>query len=88
MIGMLEWGGSLTGLVGAYLLATNTPMSRYGWYFYLVANVATTMFAIGIDRYGLLVQQIGFCATSLYGIYRSRPSTLAEDHFIDENQKA
>lgn len=70
-IAILEWSGSLCGLTGAFLLATHSRLSRYGWVAFLVANIAMVGFAMGIGRYGLLVQQLGFMATSLLGIYRA-----------------
>lgn len=71
MITLLEWFGSISGLLGAFLLATHTRVSRYGWLAFLAANVAMIGFAFGIERYGLLVQQLGFMGTSLLGIYRA-----------------
>ncbi len=71
MLTTLEWAGSLLGLLGAYLLATHSRMSRYGWIAFLAANVAMIAFAIGIERYGLLVQQAGFMGTSLLGLRRA-----------------
>ena len=71
MLDLLEWTGSLCGLLGAFLLATNTRLSKYGWLAFLVANLALILFSLGIDRYGLLLQQVGFMATSLLGLYRS-----------------
>lgn len=71
MIDFLEWAGSLSGLAGAFLLATHTRFSRYGWLAFLAANLALIGFAIGIGRYGLLVQQVGFTATTLLGLYRA-----------------
>lgn len=71
MITFLEWCGSLTSLLGAFLLATHTPISRYGWLAFLAANIAMIGFAIGIDRHGLLLQQVGFTGTTLLGIYRA-----------------
>ena len=68
---IFEWSGSLCGLMGAFLLATHTRLSRYGWVAFFVANIAMVGFALGIERYGLLVQQIGFMATSLLGMYRA-----------------
>lgn len=67
----LEWAGSLLGLLGAFLLATHSRASRYGWVAFLAANVAMIAFAFGIDRYGLLVQQAGFMGTSLLGLRRA-----------------
>jgi len=71
VIDFLEWAGSLSGLLGAFLLATHTRVSRYGWLAFLAANLAMIGFAFGIGRYGLLVQQLGFMATSLLGIHRA-----------------
>lgn len=71
MITVFEWAGSLLGLLGAFLLATHSRVSRYGWVAFLAANLAMVAFAVGIDRYGLLLQQVGFTATSLLGLRRS-----------------
>jgi hypothetical protein len=71
MVTILEWSGSLLGLTGAFLLATHTQFSEYGWVAFLLANFAMIAFAVGIRRYGLLVQQIGFTATSVLGLYNA-----------------
>ncbi|MDM0067063.1 hypothetical protein [Variovorax sp. J31P207] len=68
---MLEWSGSLFGLTGALLLATNSRLSRYGWIAFLIANFCMLGFAIDDRHWGLLTQQAGFTATSLLGIVRS-----------------
>ena len=78
MIDLLEWVGSLTDLAGAFLLATHTRLSRFGWLAFLASNLALIGFFAGIERFGLLVQQLGFTATTLFGLYRAgfpfRPS--------------
>lgn len=66
-----EWAGSLLGLLGAFLLATNSSISCYGWVAFFLANIAMVIFAAGIRRHGLLIQQLGFTGTSLLGLYRS-----------------
>lgn len=71
MATVMEWAGCLIGLLGAFLLATNTRVSRYGWLAFLVANFCMIALAMMIDRYGLLIQQVGFTATSVLGLYRS-----------------
>lgn len=71
MIDALEIVGSASGLLGALLLAAHTRVSRYGWLAFLLANFALIGFAIGIERYWLLAQQLGFMLTSLLGLYRS-----------------
>jgi hypothetical protein len=71
LVDFLEWSGALLGLAGAFLLATHTRFSRYGWVMFLFANIALIGFALGLERYGLFLQQVGFMGTSLLGIYRS-----------------
>lgn len=71
MIDSLEAFGAIFGLLGAFLLATHTGISRYGWLAFLLANLALIGFSIGIERYWLLAQQLGFMLTSLLGLYRS-----------------
>ncbi len=66
-----EWTGCALGLIGAGLLALNTEASRYGWIAFLAANVAAAIFARRIRAYGLLLQQIGFFATSTLGFIRA-----------------
>lgn len=68
---MFEWAGCAAGLLGAFLLATNTRISRYGWVAFAVANVAMIVMATLNDLHGLLLQQLGFMATSLLGLYRA-----------------
>jgi hypothetical protein len=68
---VLEWTGCTLGLLGAFLLATNTSVSRYGWIAFLVANFAVIGFARGIRAHGLLVQQLGFMGTSILGLVRA-----------------
>jgi hypothetical protein len=67
----LEWTGCVLGLLGAFLLATNTSVSRWGWVAFLLANFAVIAFARRIRANGLLVQQLGFFATSSLGLYRA-----------------
>lgn len=71
MLTALEWIGCALGLLGAFLLATNSRFSKFGWLAFFAANVAMIGLALGIERNGLLVQQLGFLATSCLGIYRA-----------------
>lgn len=68
---ILEWTGCVFGLLGAFLLATNSKASRYGWWAFLAANIAMIGFAMNMQSYGLVVQQIGFMATSVFGLHRA-----------------
>jgi len=67
-----ECAGCVLGLLGAFLLATNTRFSPLGWISFLAANVAMITFAYGVGAHWLLWQQVGFTATSCLGLWRSR----------------
>jgi|GEM_PF-1997054 len=71
VIDVLEWVGTIFSLVGAFMLAVQIRISRYGWLAFFIANLAMIVFALGIQRYGLFVQQIGFMVSSLIGLYRT-----------------
>lgn len=68
---VFEWASTVTGLAGAYLLATNTRISRWGWFGFTLANVFAMTFALRAGHHGLFVQQLGFMGSSLLGMYRS-----------------
>jgi hypothetical protein len=68
---VVEWIGSFLGLLGAFLLATNSRVSRWGWGAFFVSNLLLVVLAVGISRWGLLTMQVGFLGTSILGIWRS-----------------
>ncbi len=67
----IEWAGSLTGLLGAWLLAINDPQwSGYGFVAFLVSNGFWIVLGLRKRLYGLLLMQAGFTGSSLLGIAR------------------
>jgi hypothetical protein len=84
MLTALEWSGSLLGLLGAYLLATHGRVSRYGWIAFLAANVVMMAFALGIERYGLLIQQVAGGFRALYCV----DMATAKDEHVDRGPAA
>lgn len=65
-----EWLGSLTGLLGAGLLATNSGIAGYGFVAFLLSNACWMWVGMRRQMPAMLVMQAGFTATSLLGIYR------------------
>lgn len=63
-----EWSGCALGLLGAFVLALNNRWSQWGWAAFLASNVAWISYAVSMEAYGLLLQQLGFTITSLIGI--------------------
>jgi len=66
----IEWLGSITGLIGAFLVATHSQYADYGFIFFLLSNILFIRFAVQGKHTGLLVMQLGFTLTSLIGIYQ------------------
>lgn len=66
----VEWLGTILGLVGSALLASNTTLSGYGFLFFLTSNAFWLWFGLKQRAWGLVTMQTGFTATSLLGIYR------------------
>lgn len=79
---LIEWAGSLLGLLGSALLAANVRVSRYGWVVFLISNAFMIVFAITMGLTGLLTMQIGFTLTSSLGVYRSfvRNPSASKNH--------
>jgi hypothetical protein len=70
-IHVCEWLGAFLGLLGAYMLATHSRCSKWGWVAFLASNVAMIGFALGAGAYGLLLMQLGFMGSSGLGCYRA-----------------
>lgn len=67
---LIEWTGSVMGLIGAFLLALNTQISGWGFVAFLVSNLFWIVFALRQKAWGLLTMQAGFTASSVLGIVR------------------
>lgn len=57
------------GLVGALLLATRSRHSGWGFLAFLASNICWLAFALERAHWPLVVQQVGFTLSSLFGIW-------------------
>jgi hypothetical protein len=57
------------GLVGAWLLATKGEHAAWGWWAFLGSNAGWLAFAWIRRHWFLLLQQVGFTGSSLWGIW-------------------
>lgn len=67
---LLQWIGCLFGVLGSFLLATNSRYSGYGFVAFLASNAAWVVFGWMTGAPGLVWMQAAFTVTSLLGIYR------------------
>ena len=72
MVSVAEWTGCTLGVLGAFLVATNSRVSAWGFVAFLLSNVAWIVFAVVESKTGLLIQQVFFTATSLLGLWQWR----------------
>lgn len=66
----LEWCGCATGLIGAALVASNTMLVWWGFVAFMASNLAWIGFALLRHVRGLLVMQLAFAVTSMFGLVR------------------
>lgn len=70
MITLLEWVGSLFGVLGALTVASNTRFSPWGWWLFLVSSSALCAYSILAQAWGLLLLNSCFVGTNLLGLLR------------------
>ena len=66
----IKWFGTVTGLVGAAILALNIPISGWGWVLFALSSVSWTAAALMMREWSLAMLQGGFLAVDLVGIWR------------------
>lgn len=64
-----ELFAAATGLIGTLLLACNGRFAGFGFVAFLGSNAGWLAFAWSHGHWPMFVQQIGFTASSLIGIY-------------------
>lgn len=70
LIRVMEGVGAVAGIIGAALIASNTPVSSYGWVGFSISNVLLSGFAIHIRAWWMLSMQVCFSITNMVGLWR------------------
>tara|TARA_R110001632_G_scaffold51952_1_gene129189 strand:- start:71 stop:289 length:219 start_codon:yes stop_codon:yes gene_type:complete len=65
----LKYIGEIGGIVGALMVATNTPLSAYGYIFFTASSVAWTIVAWRMKEWSLMRMSIAFTTINFIGIY-------------------
>lgn len=66
----LKWFGTVTGIVGAGILALNIPISGWGWVLFALSSVSWTAAGLMMREWSLALLQGGFLVVDLVGIWR------------------
>lgn len=67
---LLEWSGSILGLIGAWLLAANVDQSRFGYVAFLASSLLLLWYSVRARAWGLLMMQLGFVGANTLGVAR------------------
>lgn len=70
MMLLLEWVGAICGVLGALIIASNTRLSPWGWWLFLVSSLSLCGYAVLAQAWGLLLLNSCFVFTNLTGLVR------------------
>lgn len=65
----LKWIGTVTGIMGAILMASNLPESKYAFLLYFTSSVLWTISGVLMKDKPLLVMNLVFVTINIFGIY-------------------
>jgi len=66
----LKWVGTITGVLGALMLALNIPLSGWGWTLFLVSSLSWTLAGAVMKDTSLVVLQFAFVVVDMIGVWR------------------
>lgn len=65
----LKWIGTVTGIMGAILMAANLPESKYAFLLYFTSSFLWTVSGVLMKDKPLLVMNFVFLTINIFGIY-------------------
>ena len=66
----LKWLGTVTGVLGALVLALNIPVSGWGWVLFTISSISWTVAGLVLRDMSLAVLQGAFVFVDLLGVWR------------------
>ena len=66
----MKWIGTIAGVSGSLLLASNIPQSGYGYLLFLISSVSWFIVAVRMKESSLMVLQRMFTCVNILGIVR------------------
>lgn len=84
---VMEWAATVTGVIGAIIVASNTSMSKYGWIAFLTSSLTCSIFAYMSELWGLLTLQLVFILTNLLGLWRWLVQPYLEKNRLKKDSK-
>jgi len=66
----LRWVGTVTGVMGALVLALNIPVSGWGWVLFTISSLSWTIAGLVLKDMSLVVLQAAFVVVDVIGVWR------------------
>ena len=70
MLDILEWTGTICGIAGATLIASNVRRSPWGWWLFVASSLVLSLYGLLIGAYGIMLLNLCFVMTNLLGLVR------------------
>ncbi len=70
MLEVLEWTGTICGIAGATLIASNVRLSPWGWWLFLASSLIICLYGLLIGVYGVALLNLCFVITNCLGLWR------------------
>lgn len=70
LFSVLKWFASVTGFIGAMMLALNIDISKYAYLVFLSSSTVWMYAGYIMKEYSLVFVNVGFTAVNLIGVYR------------------
>jgi nicotinamide riboside transporter PnuC len=70
MVNKIEWLACVTGIIGAFTVASNTQYSGFGFIPFLIGALAYIYVAVRIQNVKLFLLNVVFACANLVGIFR------------------
>ena len=67
---MIKWLGSITGIIGALMLALNNDYSAYGYIFFTISSFILTYEFLKDKIASMVWMQLIFLSINLLGVYK------------------
>lgn len=64
----IEWFASLTALLGAFMVASNSVLTPYGFFAYLASNAGWLVVGLVTRSRPMVLMQMGFIASTVFGV--------------------
>ena len=63
-----DFYGTIFGVIGAFIIASNTGLNHLGYIFFLLSSILYIIFGIKIDNLNIIVLNIVFIIANILGL--------------------